>query len=162
MTIQISASVTADHTATQLMTTIPAIMQFIRSEMRSQREPSLSVPQFRFLEFLSRHPGASLSEVAEHVGVTRASASTMTDRLVQRGLVNRAEDPSERRHIMLNLTEPGSTRLAQMRDATRRQMAALLEELPPEELATVCAGVATLARLFETDNKPTAASTPPL
>jgi len=131
------------------MATIPAIMQFIRTEMRSQREPSLSVPQFRVLEFLSRHPGASLSDVAEHVGVTRASASTMTDRLVQQGLVNRAEDPQERRHVMLSLTSIGSDRLTQMRDVTRRRIAALLDELPPEELAAVATGVAALARLFK-------------
>lgn len=141
--------VTSEQCATALMEAIHPIMQFIRTEMRSQREPSLSVPQFRLLGFLDRHPDASLSEVAEHLGVTRATASAMTDRLVQRELVDRAEDPQERRQIMLKLTPLGRDQLEQMRDRTRRKIAHLLDELPPEELAEVSAGLVRLSQVFK-------------
>ena len=138
-----------EQCATDLMEAIHPIMQFVRAEMRSQREPSLSIPQFRLLAFLGRHPGASLSEVAEHLGVTRATASAMTDRLVQRQLVDRAEHPQERRQIMLKLTQGGSDRLEQMRDLTRLRIAALLEGLTPEQLTSISAGLVTLKRVFE-------------
>ncbi|BAU67363.1 Transcriptional Regulator, MarR family [Stanieria sp. NIES-3757] len=135
-------------TATELMETIPAIMQFIRTEMRSQREPSLSVPQFRVLVFLARHSDSSLSEVAEHLGITRATASTMIDRLVQRGLVARQEDPQQRRQIMLRLTPIGSDRLEEMRAITRNQIANLLEELSLEELTNISVGLTILRKVF--------------
>jgi DNA-binding MarR family transcriptional regulator len=108
----------SEQCAAELMETIHPIMQFIRVEMRSQREPSLSVPQFRLLAFLSRHPGISLSEVAEHLGVTRATASAMTDRLVQRSYVDRAVHPQERRQIMLKLTDSGQNLLEQTKSPT--------------------------------------------
>ena len=139
----------SEQCATELMETIHPIMQFIRIEMRSQREPSLSVPQFRLLAFLNRHPGISLSEVAEHLGVTRATASAMTDRLVQRSYVDRAVHPQERRQIMLKLTDAGQALLEQMRDRTRHKIADLLEGLAIEQLAEVSAGLALLGHVFE-------------
>lgn len=141
-------AITPEQCATALMETIHPIMQFIRTEMRSQREPSLSVPQFRLLGFLSRHPGSSLSEVADHLGVTRATASSMTDRLVQRGLVDRVEDPDERRHVMLSLTVTGQDQLEQMRQITRLKIAELLGGLTPEELDSLSAGLKILGQVF--------------
>lgn len=142
-------TVTPEQCAAELMEAIHPIMQFVRTEMRSQREPSLSVPQFRVLAFLNRHPGASLSEVAEHVGVTRATASVTIDRLVQRGLIDRAEHPQERRHIMLKLTELGSNQLQQMQDLTRLKIAELLAKLTTKELANVSAGLLILEQVFK-------------
>ncbi|HEY9642874.1 MAG TPA: MarR family transcriptional regulator [Coleofasciculaceae cyanobacterium] len=135
--------------ATELMETIPPIMQFIRAEMRSQSASLLSVPQFRVLAFLNRHPGVSLSEVAEHLGVTRATASAMTDRLVQRGFVSRTEHPQERRQVVLNLTEPGSVHLQQSREKTRDTIAGLMHNLTEEQLVSVAAGLAVLRKVFE-------------
>jgi DNA-binding MarR family transcriptional regulator len=142
----------ADQAAAELMEAMPAIMQFMRTEMRNQREPSLSVPQFRVLAFLNLHPNASLSEVADHIGITRASASTMVDRLVQRGLVDRQEDPSERRHIMLKITPTGSNLLESMRNSTRQTIADLLNKLTPEELNYISAGLVLLGQVFNTAN----------
>lgn len=142
-------NVTPDQCAMKLMETIHPVMQFIRTEMRSQREPSLSVPQFRMLAFLNRYPGSSLSEVAEHLGVTRATASTMADRLVQRGLVDRAEDPQERRHIMLRLTPMGTDSLGHMQSLTQCKIADLMTELTSEELESIATGLAILSQLFK-------------
>jgi DNA-binding MarR family transcriptional regulator len=139
----------AEQCAAELMETIYPIMQFIRTEMRSQRESSLSVPQFRVMVFLSRHAGASLSEVAEHLGVTRATASVMVDRLVQHGLLDRTDDPQERRQIRLSLTQIGGDRLSEMREVTRQKIATLLKRLTAEELENVAAGLTALRRVFQ-------------
>ena len=144
----------AARAASELMEAMPVIMQFVRTEMRSQREPSLSVPQFRVLAFLSRHPDASLSEVSEHIGITRATASPMIERLVQRSLVDRQADPTERRHIMLKLTPEGSARLEEMRGRTRQKLAEQLNGLTLAELEQVSAGLKILGRVFKTARLP--------
>lgn len=140
----------AVQTASELMEAMPVIMQFVRVEMRRQRAPSLSVPQFRVLAFLSHNPDSSLSDVAEHIGITRATASPLIDRLVQRGLVDRREDPTERRHIQLKLTSEGHDRLEEIRNSTRQKLAELLDEMTSEELEQVSAGLALLSRVFKT------------
>ena len=143
-----SDSITPEQCASELMETIHPIMQFLRTEMRKQREPSLSVPQVRLLGFLSRQPGVSLSEVAEHLGVTRATASSMTDRLVQRKLVDRSEDPQERRQVMLRLTATGQEQLNQIRNMTRLRIAGLLGKLSTEELKSLSTGINLLGEVF--------------
>ena len=57
---------------------------------------------------LNRNQGASLSEVAEHVGLTLPSVSKMVDGLVTRGLLTRATDPGDRRRLTLSLTPAGA------------------------------------------------------
>jgi DNA-binding MarR family transcriptional regulator len=140
---------TTTQCATDLMETIPSVMQFIRTEMRGQNAALLSVPQFRVLGFLSRHPGSSLTEVAEHLGVTRATASAMTDRLVQRGFLSRMDDPQKRRQVMLHLTEIGSNQLQQSREKTRDTIAALMQPLTEEQISNMSAGLAILRKVFE-------------
>ncbi|MCP6763038.1 MAG: MarR family transcriptional regulator [Fischerella sp. CENA71] len=143
--------ITSDQCATKLMETIPTIMQFFRAEMRrnaSVLPVSLSIPQFRTLAFLDRHPGASVSPLAEHLGVSRPTASNLTDRLVQKNLVSRTEHPQERRHVVLTLTEVGKYHLQQARTMTSAKVAKLLATLPEEQLVSVADGLTVLSRLF--------------
>ncbi len=61
--------VTSAECASKVMDTVPLLMRFIRSDMRSHSAATLSIPQLRSLAFLNRNPGASLSDLAEHLGV---------------------------------------------------------------------------------------------
>ena len=74
----------------------------------------------------------------------------MTHRLVQQGFVNRSDDPQERRYVVLNLTQPGSHLLEQMREFTRNRITNLLDQLTPEELINVSTGLKILGQVFQT------------
>ncbi len=50
----------ADAVARELLDVVPVIMRTIRAEMRSHRSNDLTIPLFRSLMFLERHPGVSL------------------------------------------------------------------------------------------------------
>jgi DNA-binding MarR family transcriptional regulator len=128
------------------METIPLVMQFLRSQMRSNNSSDLSVPQFRALAFLDRHPGASLSAMAEHLGVTRATASAIAERLVQRNLVDRRERPEERRHIVLKLTQAGSEYLQQVRNTSRAEIAKLFASLSKKQRQRIVEGLSILSK----------------
>ena len=141
--------VTPRDCARAVMETVPLVMRCIRGEMRLQSAPLLSVPQFRALAFLRRNPGACLFAVADHLGVSRPTASTIIDRLVRRGLVTRTVDPRERRRISLRLTGPGSRHLAVARKATRAWMTTVLAGIPRNRLQTVAEGVTLLGSAFK-------------
>ncbi len=138
-----------EECAARVMETVPLLMRFIRADMRTHNAESLSIPQLRSLAFLSRNPGASLSEVAEHLGVTCATASTTIERLVQRNLVQRTDHPQERRRIVLNLTEEGKLLLQQSQQKTRVHIADILETLTPEEISHIQQGLTLLKSVFE-------------
>lgn len=137
-----------EECAQAIMEAVPPVMHFIRQQMRQHGSPTLSVPQFRALAYLNRHPGASLSDVAEHLGITRASISTLMDRLVQNGMVTRVADPEERRRSVLTLTEAGASLLKSARAATRRRMADALATLTPEQVAVLAEALPLLHTIF--------------
>ena len=146
---QPSQKKTSKDCAARVMETIPLVMRAIRADMRAQGATTISVPQFRTLAFLDRNPGASLSEVAEHVGVTRATASATIERLVQRNFVDRINDPQERRRVILNLTEAGQYHLQQAREHTRSQIAGLLNHLTEGQILQIEEGLVLLKQVFE-------------
>ncbi|MBW4445373.1 MAG: MarR family transcriptional regulator [Hassallia sp. WJT32-NPBG1] len=139
----------SEECAVKVMDTVPLLMRFIRADMRENSVASLSIPQLRSMLFIKRNPGASLSEVAEHLGVTCATASTTTERLVQRSFIQRTDHPQERRRVVLNLTDEGKHHLEQTLAQTRTHIADLLESLTAEEIAHIEEGLTLLKHVFE-------------
>ncbi|HEY3241717.1 MAG TPA: MarR family transcriptional regulator, partial [Phycisphaerae bacterium] len=98
-----------ERCARELLAAVPAIMRFIRQEMRGHRQRPLTVPQFRSLVFLNMHEDASLSAVAEHVGLSLPAASRLVELLVKRGFIERRARSNDRRSVALTLTGRGRT-----------------------------------------------------
>ena len=106
-----------EQTAELVMETVSAVTRAIRREMREHRPVEMSMQQFRALGVVRRHPNASLSAVAEHLGLTAATASKLVDALVRRGLVTRTDSPQDRRRVVLQVTETGRRALGVARKA---------------------------------------------
>lgn len=139
--------------ARAILDTVPAIIQAIRVEMRLERMHDLSVPQFRTLAYIARHPGCSLSDVAEFIGLTLPTMSVLINGLVEGGLVLRQTSLIDRRRVMLNLTPAGDAVHNQALDGTMAWLQQLLEPLSAEECRTVVQAMEVLRPIF-------AASTP--
>jgi DNA-binding MarR family transcriptional regulator len=140
--------VSADDCARELLDVVPPVMRVIRAEMRSRRAPELSVPQFRVLAYVNRHAGTSLSEVADHIGLTRPAMSILVDGLVNRRLVTRQTDPDDRRRLTLSLTRQGQGLYAAARQETQARLAARLATLPAAERQALVSTLELLRRLF--------------
>jgi len=142
---------TPDQVAIAILETIPPSMRVLREQMRSGIAASLSVPQFRGLRFVRRHPGTSLSPVAEHLGTTMPAASQLVDRLVRAGLVTREQHPDERRRVELRLTEAGSATIAECDARTRAWLCERLSGLDGAELARLASTLRELRDLLSGD-----------
>jgi MarR family transcriptional regulator for hemolysin len=118
-----------DACAQEILDVVPTVMRAIRTELRRHRTADLSVPQFRTLAYIDRNADASLSDVAEHIGLTLPSLSKIVDGLVTRKFVTRQTHPTDRRRMTLALTTRGLNALEASRAATRACLA--------EELATL-------------------------
>jgi DNA-binding MarR family transcriptional regulator len=140
-------TVTPDRCARQLLEVAPLVMRAIRAEMRAGGG-NLTVPQFRALAFVSRNPGASLSDVAEHMGLTLPSMSKLNDGLVARKLVTRVTATADRRRLVLAPTARGRALLESRRAATRVRLAERLAPLPAADRAVVSAAMHALQPIF--------------
>jgi DNA-binding MarR family transcriptional regulator len=139
---------TADDCAHELLDVIPEVMQVIRAEVRHQRGRDLSILQLRALAFLNRHPGVTLSAVADHVGLTLSSMSTQITKLVQRKLVQREESPHDRRYVTLTLTVAGQATLDAARRGAQTNLALRCEQLSAEERVQLIETLQILRSLF--------------
>jgi MarR family transcriptional regulator, organic hydroperoxide resistance regulator len=95
----------------------------------------VSLAQYHLLEPLAGGPKTN-RELAELAGISAPTATRMVGGLLQRGLVNRIEDPGDRRAVVISLTAEGGTALARKTreyDGRRRRIAAALE--PDEQVA---------------------------
>lgn len=138
----------AVDSAAEVLDVIPAIMDALRQAMRRHVGEQLTVPQFRCLNFIAVHPGASVSAVAAFLGVALPTASTMVDRLVRAGAVEPRADRQDRRKSSLHLTRAGAAQLAAIRRGARKELAQVLATRSGEELRTLHAGLAVLRQVF--------------
>ena len=134
--------------ANSLMDTTPQILQSIRVEMRRGRGSDISIPQFRTMRFIQRNPESSLSDLAEHLGLTLPSASKLVDGLVKQKLVTRKESASDRRRLTLMLTQTGASIVDSARTSARIHLAEKLKYLSEDDLETISQAMQILHPIF--------------
>src|SRR5258708_37015420 len=99
MPLTLSSLPSPDDCARELLEVVPPVMRVIRTEMRSKTAPELSVPQFRVLSYLNRNAGGSLSEGADHIGLTRPALPGLSDGLGTRQLAAPQPGADDRRRL---------------------------------------------------------------
>jgi DNA-binding MarR family transcriptional regulator len=138
----------AEQAALEVLDVVPAIMRAIRAEMRQHRANELNVPQFRTLAYLDRHAGVSLSDVAEHIGLTLPSMSKLVDGLAARKLVSRQVHTGDRRRVTLALTGRGRDLLEATYESTAAYLAERLARVSETDRETIIRSMQLLSPLF--------------
>jgi DNA-binding MarR family transcriptional regulator len=138
------------------MISSPQLTQTIRQFMdiamhHSMRERShfakaigLSIPQFGILMQLHYRGNCGISDIGDRFDITSAAASQLVDKLVQSGLIQREEDPHDRRAKLLNLTDKGKELIQQGIEERYRWVDQLAEKLTAEERAQVSEAFSTI------------------
>ena len=143
----------AEECARQVLEIVPLVMAAIRTEIRSHRGSELSVPQFRVLIFLNRHAGTSLSDIAEHLGLTLPSMSKMIDGLLARKMVTRHMHSEDRRRVTLALTALGRGAMQSAYEATESRLAERLAVLPVAERRIIITAMQVLESIFRSSRE---------
>jgi Transcriptional regulators len=79
----------------------------MRGWWRFAKSTGLSMPQFSMMMQMYHRGACGMSEVSERFEITPAGASQLVDKLVHSELIQREEDPHDRRAKLLNLTNKG-------------------------------------------------------
>ena len=93
----------------------------------------LSFSQINILMRLFHDKGTGVSEIGDQLGVTNAAASQAVDRLVVLGLIERTEDPDDRRAKRLALTQKGRALIEQGIEARSKWIEGVMDVLTPEQ-----------------------------
>jgi DNA-binding MarR family transcriptional regulator len=101
------------------------------------KSSGLSMPQFSILMKVHHRGNCAIGDISEHFDITNPAASQLVDKLVQSGLIQREEDPNDRRAKLLNLTDKGKQLIQRSIEQRYRWVDELAVRLTPEERAKV-------------------------
>ena len=119
--------------------------------LRQEAPVGLTPSQGAALSTVEQHGPLTPSELAQRERVQRPTVARMLASLEERGLVQRAPDPADRRSALISLTPAGRALLDDVRTRKAAYLANRLEELNDEERATLDRAAAILERLLEGD-----------
>ncbi len=125
------------------------VTRLVRRELGRRQPGGLSVSQVRALSFLDWNAGASLAEVAEHIGLGAPATSRVVDELVRDGLLERASATDDRRRIALRVRPEGKRALAAAQAAAHGPVAERLAALGAEDRVRLSAALSTLREALQ-------------
>ena len=105
---------------------------------------SVTVSQIKALSALEHAGSLRIGQVASHLRSTLSATSTIVDRLVNKGLVSRGPDPSDRRVVVCELTPEGQKTVSAFWRVDPSRIAELLERLDGPQLASVVGSLEVL------------------
>lgn len=90
-------------------------------------------PQWQVLTVLNRHEGSNQGGLAEYLDMEPITLCRMVDRLQEAELVERRQDPADRRAWLLFLTPKARDLLKDLKPLGAEVMALALESIPQDE-----------------------------
>jgi DNA-binding MarR family transcriptional regulator len=97
----------------------------------------LSMPQIHLLMFLHHGGGKGVHDIGDRMDISSAAASQLVDRLVNAGLVERSEDPEDRRGRKIAVTPKGREFVEKSEQERYRWVDGLVERLDAKARAAV-------------------------
>lgn len=113
----------------------------MRGYMHYARDKGLSRSMLGTLFHLSHRDHAGVSDLGEHLGVSSPAASQMLERLVEEGLIQRVEDPDDRRMKKITMTEKGYQVMKESVSARLGWLEDLTAELSEEDKTQITSAV---------------------
>ena len=122
--------------------------------MRAERvaqglQPELSDTQLAALAALEKHPGMTPSELAEHEKVQPPSITRVIASLEERGLIHRMPHSTDRRQVVLSVTDQGRDVVRKLRQLREAWLAQRLRELTSAERAILRDALPILEKLSQ-------------
>lgn len=105
----------------------------------------MSIPEWKVMSTVARHPRLSAVEVAQHAGLDTVAVSRAVTKLMDVGRISREFGKEDRRRSILELSEEGRKLYEQITPMAARFEASLLEELSDEEIRVLEIALKSLA-----------------
>ncbi len=106
----------------------------------------VTVPQHRVLALLAADGPQAIGTVAQQLGVNPSNATRVCDRLQRLHLVDRSRSSSDGRAVHVSITPAGRELVDAVTEHRRREVAAVLHQLPRRQAETVVAALADFNR----------------
>ncbi len=144
-----------DETATPLdcahaiIRIVPRLSRVLRKDLRRHSAGVFTEPQFRVMARLYREGGQSLSDLAQSQGVSLPTMSKLTQGMEARGLIFRERDDTDKRKIVLQLTEEGRRIYESLLEHTEQHIVEWIQGLDATTCHKIIESLQSLNAAFE-------------
>jgi len=110
----------------------------------SEVSADITSVQYAALEILQKTPGINQRQLGDELDVDRSTIADLTARMVRNGLIERSDDPDDKRSYVLFLTTAGKKQLAILRprvEEVERILTAKLSQRESGELKRLLAAL---------------------
>jgi DNA-binding MarR family transcriptional regulator len=107
------------------------VLVAVTAQSLASLEDQVTLPQLRVLVMIASRGPQNLTAVAQGLGVHASNATRLCDKLVEAGLIQRREDPADRRNLVLRLTAAGDQLVKDLTNQRRAAIAHVLAKMPP-------------------------------
>lgn len=121
------------------------VMTAISAQAMAAADDVVTMPQLRVLVLAAISGPVSASTVAVSLEVHPSNASRVCERLVQSGLLNRRDSPTDRRQVELTLTPAGDSLVSSMFAHRQAAFSDILGRMPASERTALTRGLESFA-----------------
>lgn len=108
-------------------------------------EGTVTLPQLRILMLVATRDPMNLGAVAAALGVHPSNASRACDRLVEAGLLERSDSPTDRRNLVLNLSPAGRVVVDSVTEVRRNALRDILKGMTADHRHGLTPGLLAFA-----------------
>lgn len=119
-----------DELVTALLTASRALVG-VSARSLSGMDGTVTVTQFRTLVVLQAHGSTPLNVLARRLGVNSSTALRTVDRMIAAGLAQRRANESDRREVVIGLTDRGHSLVDEVTEVRRRAIEDIVRKMPP-------------------------------
>ena len=130
-------------------------VEYLNSRIRSDHVDEwqgleMTIPQAKTLLLLGEMGPSRMGTISGYLGSALSATTNIVNRLVERELVERVSDPSDRRVVICRLTSQGEEAAERFWRVGRERLLGVVEALDQEQLALAVRGLEILREAEET------------
>lgn len=119
----------------ELIATMQEIWRFVNQNNKPHwAQKHGTILQFFALRFLIDNPNSTLTDVTEHLRITKSSATQLVDRLNKQRLVKKTSDKKDKRIIHLKSTDKGVREINKARKKRMEGMRRIFSKVPQKDI----------------------------
>jgi len=125
------------------------VMRKAAALVKCKLDENMTNDQYYLLRYIKKKMKCTSTELASMFGVNKSAITAMTNRLVKKGLIQRARDQNDRRVVYLTLTERGDEWITETEEKIHKLVESFITKFSEKEIEAFIQTYEKLARILQ-------------
>ncbi len=130
------------------------IARHLSGDLRIIEMEDISVPQLYAIKAMQQYDGMNITELSEILGVSPPSASTMVDRLVEKGILTRERSKKDRRKVIIGISPVALEKIEKIEEDILNKFVKIVEDIGPETARKWCDVLSLVKEVLKQNDSP--------